>query len=210
MQKPPSPHRWGLAHSFRSEREEGCANKVHGAPEGIPRWLGKESPPPPPRHSARRRPRPGLAHPRTSAPRRPRAGGSRGCNGSCRSRQCSCKCLCRRRTALPRTRSHLRRTRQQGDVKGVPGAKAALGHPPAPLTHAVVVLRVRPVARVAMAGVAGGALDALPVATDVLVEPTLVCLCRPRWGVWGWQVRKLSREHSLSAMSPVRTSVPHS
>lgn len=47
MQKPPSPHRWGLAHSFRSEREEGCANKVHGAPEGIPRWLGEESPPSP-------------------------------------------------------------------------------------------------------------------------------------------------------------------
>lgn len=47
------------------------------------------------------------------------------------------------------------------------------------LTHAVVVLRVRPVARVAMAGVAGGALDALSVATDVLVQSALVCLCGP-------------------------------
>lgn len=52
------------------------------------------------------------------------------------------------------------------------------GHPPAPLTHAVVVLRVRPVARVAMAGVAGGALDALSVTTDVLVQSALICLCR--------------------------------
>lgn len=147
------------------------------------RWPEEESPAPlpprPPRHSAP------LAHPRTSAPRRPRAGGSRGCSGSCRSRPCSCKCLCPCRTALPRTRSHLRSTRRQGDVRGVPGARATPGHPPAALTHAVVVLRVRPVAGVAMAGVAGGALDALPVATDVLVEPTLVCLCGPRWGVWG-------------------------
>lgn len=43
MQKPPSPHRWGLAHSFRSERMEG------GASGG--RWSGfrnslKESRPP--------------------------------------------------------------------------------------------------------------------------------------------------------------------
>lgn len=30
MQKPPSPHRWGLAHSFRSEREEGGARGVQG------------------------------------------------------------------------------------------------------------------------------------------------------------------------------------
>lgn len=43
--------------------------------------------------------------------------------------------------------------------------------------HAVVVLRVRPVARVAMAGVAGGTLDALSVATDVLVQSALICLC---------------------------------
>lgn len=99
---------------------------------------------------------------------------------------------------------------QAGRRQRGPGKQGHPGHPPAPLTHAVVVLRVRPVARVAMAGVTGGTLDALPVATDVLVEPTLVCLCGPRWGVWGWQVRKLSREHSLSAMSPVRTSVPHS
>lgn len=43
--------------------------------------------------------------------------------------------------------------------------------------HAVVVLRVRPVAGVAMAGIAGGALDALSVSTDVLVQPALICLC---------------------------------
>lgn len=56
------------------------------------------------------------------------------------------------------------------------------GYPHAPLTHAVVVLRMRPVARVAMAGVAGGALDALSVATDVLVQSALVCFCGPGLG----------------------------
>lgn len=55
---------------------------------------------------------------------------------------------------------------------GVPGPPTR----PAPLTHAVVVLRVRPVARVANAGVAGGALDALSVAADVLVQSALICL----------------------------------
>lgn len=30
MQKPPSPHRWGLAHSFRSKREEGGARGCKG------------------------------------------------------------------------------------------------------------------------------------------------------------------------------------
>lgn len=88
------------------------------------------------------------------------------------------------------------------DVKAVPGARAVRGHPPAPLTHAVVVLRVRPVARVAMAGVAGGALDALPVAADVLVQPALLGLCG-----------RVGEGRSLSAASLVGTSIspsPHS
>lgn len=60
---------------------------------------------------------------------------------------------------------------------------------PAALTHAVAVLRVRPVAGVAVAGVVGGARDALSVATDVLVQSALV-------GLWGHrQPRELSREH---------------
>lgn len=49
---------------------------------------------------------------------------------------------------------------------------------PPVLTHAVAVLRVRPVARIAMAGVVRGTRDALSVATDVLVQAALVCL----WG----------------------------
>lgn len=47
MQKPPSPHRWGLAHSFRSEREEGGANGVQGTAEGIPRAVRRRAPPQP-------------------------------------------------------------------------------------------------------------------------------------------------------------------
>lgn len=74
--------------------------------------------------------------------------------------------------------------------------RAAL--PPA-LTHAVAVLRVRPVARVAVAGVVRGARDALSVATDVLVQSALVCLCEQRPG-WGPSI-----EHSRSATSPGQT-----
>lgn len=80
------------------------------------------------------------------------------------------------------------------------GATAAPGasFPPA-LTHAVAVLRVRPVARVAVAGVVRGARDALSVATDVLVQSALVCLCEQRPG-WGPSI-----EHLRSATSPGQT-----
>lgn len=49
-------------------------------------------------------------------------------------------------------------------------------HPLATLTHAVAVLRMRPVAGIAMAGIVRGPRDALSVATDVLVQSALVRL----------------------------------
>lgn len=68
-------------------------------------------------------------------------------------------------------------------VGGAPPASCAphpsrpgLARPPT-LTHAVAELRVRPVARVAVAGVVRGAGDALAVATDVLILSTQVHLC---------------------------------
>lgn len=35
MQKPPSPHRWGLAHSFRSERKKGARAEGQGRRRGV-------------------------------------------------------------------------------------------------------------------------------------------------------------------------------
>lgn len=52
MQKPPSPHRWGLEHSFRSEREERGERGVQGAAERV--TCGQESPQGPPSPSAAR------------------------------------------------------------------------------------------------------------------------------------------------------------
>ena len=112
-----------MAHSFRSAREEEGARGAPGAAEAVTRRSGRGPPIPP----ASAPPRPGRAHPRTSAPRRPRAGGSRGCSGSCRSRPCSCRCPSRRRTAPPRTRSRLGRTRGRRDVRGIWGPEAAPG-----------------------------------------------------------------------------------
>lgn len=51
MQKPPSPHRWGLAHSFRSARKEGARAACTGGREGQGRGGGEGGPPgtrPPP------------------------------------------------------------------------------------------------------------------------------------------------------------------
>lgn len=92
-----------------------------------------------------------------------------------------------------RTRSGPRKSAPGADVQAVASvAVAVVGtagvHADAPPgaarlrlafvhVHAIAVLRMRPVAGIAMAGIVRGSRDALSVATDVLVQSALVRLC---------------------------------
>lgn len=89
--------------------------------------------------------------------------------------------------------------RRQRDIRtrGRPRASRPPARRP-PLTHAVAVLRVRPVARIAMARVVRGARDALAVATDVLVQSALVCLW---WGRGGEEGSTGTEPRALTALT---------